>query len=166
MLEALIKVDWQGMLVPTTSVAEIVIRGTMIYFAILLLLRIVFKRASSGLAATDVLVIVLIADAAQNGMSADYKSVTEGVVLVATIIMWSYALDWLSYHVPAFQRLLEPQPLLLVEDGRIDRRNLRRELITHDELMAALRAEGLSELAQVLEARMETDGTISIIKRE
>jgi len=72
--------------------------------ALFLLLRLVLKRQSGNMGVTDLLVIVLIADAAQNAMASDYKSVPDGLLLVSTIVFWSYALDWLSYHFPRFGR--------------------------------------------------------------
>src|SRR5215207_10900140 len=94
-------VAWRDLVVPTHSVAEMVVRGTIMYLALFVLLRVILKRQSSGLGVTDLLVVVLIADAAQNGMAKEYRSVTEGVVLVATIIGWDYALG---------HRLIKPHP--------------------------------------------------------
>jgi uncharacterized membrane protein YcaP (DUF421 family) len=111
-------------------------------------------------------VVVLIADAAQNAMANEYKSVPEGIVLVATIIFWNFALDWLGYRVPWIQRIIHPPPLLLIEDGRLMRRNMRRELITIDELMSQLRENGVASPAEVKRAHMEGDGTISVIRHE
>jgi uncharacterized membrane protein YcaP (DUF421 family) len=112
MSSVLFNVGWRELVVPTHSVAEIVVRGTIMYIA-LFVLRVILKRQSGALGVTDLLVVVLIADAAQNGMAKEYRSVTEGVVLVATIIGWDYALDWLGYRIPAFQRLVRPAPLAL-----------------------------------------------------
>ncbi len=165
-MDALLKLDWEQMLWPSTSLLEVAVRGTVTYLAIFTLLRLVLKRQASGFAMTDVLVIVLIADAAQNGMAGEYRSITEGIVLVATIVGWSYALDWLGYKVPAFERLLQHPPLQLVESGRMLRANMRKELITYDDLLQALREEGISELKDVEAAYMEADGRISVIKRE
>jgi uncharacterized membrane protein YcaP (DUF421 family) len=143
-----------------------VVRGTIMYLVLFALLRFVLKRQSGGLGITDVLVIVLIADAAQNGMASEYRSVTEGIMLVATIIFWSYALDWLGYHFPPFQHLLRPPPLLLVKNGKMLRRNMRQELVTPDELMTQLREEGIKDLGDVHRAFMEADGSISVIKAD
>ena len=82
----------------------------------------------------DILVLVIIADAAQNGMSGEYKSVTEGAILVATIVAWNLLTDWLTYRVPRLQKVLEPPPLLLIDNGRLLRRNLRLEFVSEDEL--------------------------------
>jgi uncharacterized membrane protein YcaP (DUF421 family) len=112
----------------------------------------------------DLLLIVLIADAAQNAMASDYKSVPEGLVLCGTLIGWNYLLDWLAFRSPTLRRWLEPAPLALVRHGRIQRKNLRQELITEEELRSHLREQGVSDLQQVEIAYMEPDGMISVIK--
>jgi len=84
--------DWRQMFVPSVSPLELVIRGSIMYLAILAAMRI-FRRQAGSLNTADLLVVVLVADAAQNGMSSDYKSVTDGLVLVGTIYAWNYLLD-------------------------------------------------------------------------
>jgi uncharacterized membrane protein YcaP (DUF421 family) len=96
-------------------------------------------------------------------MADDYSSIADGILLVATIVFWSYTLDWLGYRFPVIERFTMPPPLLLVEDGRIIWRNMRKEMITEDELMNQIRKQGLEELAEVKKAFMEGDGHISII---
>lgn len=91
-------IDWNALFALSTPPVEIVLRGTLTYLMLFFLLRIVLKRQSGTVGITDLLVVVLIADAAQNAMAADYTSITDGFLLVATIIFWSYAIDWLGYH--------------------------------------------------------------------
>ncbi|MBB6096621.1 uncharacterized membrane protein YcaP (DUF421 family) [Deinobacterium chartae] len=158
-------VDWAKVLLPSTPLLEIIVRGSVTYLALFVLLRMVLKRESTDLSVTDLLVVVLIADAAQNGMAGGAKSVTDSVVLVAVILFWSYLLDWLGYHFPRFQRWVRPPPLPLVRDGRMLLRNMRRELITEDELMSQLRQQGIESLEAVRLACMEGDGRISVITR-
>src|ERR1700749_2698388 len=98
-MEALLRIDWNSVFVPTVSLLEIVLRGTLVYLLLFFLMR-VLRREAGALGISDLLVVVLIADAAQNAMSSDYKSITEGAVLVGTIIFWDYSLDWLGYKVP------------------------------------------------------------------
>jgi uncharacterized membrane protein YcaP (DUF421 family) len=86
-------VDWGAVFRPETPLVEVVVRGTVMYLALFVLLRVVLKRQSAGMGMTDLLVVVLIADAAQNGMSGGYSSLPDGLVLVATILAWAYALD-------------------------------------------------------------------------
>ncbi len=158
-------VDWSAVFVPDTPLLEIFVRGTVVYLALFTLLRVVLKRQSSGVSVTDVLVLVLIADAAQNAMAADYKSVPNGVLLVGTIIFWSYCIDLACYHSPRFDRLINPDALELVRDGRLLRHNMRHELITARDLMSQLREMGAHDLADVKSARMEADGRLSVLKR-
>src|SRR6476659_2055638 len=127
---------WRDAFAPDTPLLEIFLRGSVMYLALFGLLRGVLNRQSGAVGVTDLLVVVLIADAAQNAMAHDYKSVPDGVLLVAVIIGWSYLLDWLGHTYPAFGRLIHPPPLLLVEDGRMHRRNMRAELLTPEELMS------------------------------
>ena len=98
-------------------------------------------------------------------MSSEYKSITEGIVLVMTIVFWDYFVDWLGYRFPSIQRLIRPAPLPLVENGRVNRRNMRQEMITDDELMGQLREQGVESIAEVKKCYLEGDGHISVIKR-
>lgn len=158
-----VQLDWQAILQPDTPLLEIFIRGTLIYLGLLFLLRLVGKRETSSLNRSDLLVLLLVADAVQNGMADDYRSVTDGLLLVGTIILWTYLVDWLEYHVPAFQRLVQPAPVMLVENGHMNLRSMRRELVSRSELMDALRQAGYEELDQVKHVVMESNGNLSII---
>jgi uncharacterized membrane protein YcaP (DUF421 family) len=164
-VSSLLQIDWNSVFVPTVSVAEIVLRGTLVYLLLFFVLR-VLRREAGALGISDLLVVVLIADAAQNAMSSEYKSVTEGAVLVGTIIAWDYSLDWLGFRFPAFGRLLRPAPLPLVKDGRALRQNLRKEMISMDELMSQLREQGVEHLSEVKKCYLEGDGHVSVIKNE
>lgn len=161
-MNKLFDLDWQTILVPSMPLLEILLRGTIVYLALFMFMR-VLRRESGGLGVADVLVVVLIADAAQNAMGKDYQSITEGLILVATIVFWDYTIDWLSYRFPRFRRLVCPPALLLVEDGRLIRQNMRREMVTEDELLSHLRQQGLEEISKVRKAYLEGDGHISVI---
>jgi len=156
-------IDWAQIFKPDLPLLEIILRGSVVYLALFCLLRLVLRRESGTLGMTDLLVIVLIADAAQNAMAGNYTSVPDGLLLVATIIFWSFALDWLGYHIPIVGRFVHPPPLLLVRNGTLLKRNMRRELITEEELMGSLRQQGIADLASVKTAFMESDGHISAI---
>jgi uncharacterized membrane protein YcaP (DUF421 family) len=164
-MKTLVHLDWQAIFIPTGSVAEITLRDTLVYVFLFCCLRFL-PRETGVIGISDLLVMVLIADAAQNAMSSDYKSVTDGAILVATIIGWNYLLDWAGYRLPWFQRFLRPALALLVKDGRLLRRNLQRELITEAQLMSQLRQHGVDNVAQVQKAYIEGDGRISVIAGE
>jgi len=156
-------VDWHSVLMPDTSILEIVARGSIMYLSLFLLLRFVLRRETGALGITDILLIVLLADAAQNGMAGDYHSVTDGLVLVATLVGWSMLLDWLSYRYPFFRKLIRPPRVMLVRNGRIIRGALDQEKISEDELMGEIRGHGVEDIREVKRAYIESDGMISVI---
>ncbi|HKS38993.1 MAG TPA: DUF421 domain-containing protein, partial [Blastocatellia bacterium] len=117
-MNALLEIDWKSVFIPSGHLAEIFLRGTIIYLFLFFLLRIL-RREAGAIGISDLLVVVLIADASQNAMAGEYKSITEGVALIATIVFWDYFLDWLGYRFPKIRRLLQPAPLLLVKDGQM-----------------------------------------------
>lgn len=158
-------VDWVQLFSLQTPPLEIIVRGTVMYLALFAMLRVVLKRESGTTGVTDLLVIVLIADAAQNGMAGQYTTITDGVLLVAVIIGWSFVLNVVAYYVPAAARVIRPRPLPLVRDGHILARSLRRELLTEDELRGLLREQGVDNLSRIREARMEADGQVSVTLR-
>jgi len=160
------KIDWNSIFVPDTPFLEIIVRGSVMYLALTILLRIVLKRQTGTLGMTDLLLITLLADASQNAMAGEYRSLPDGIVLVATIIFWNYFFDWLTVKSEWFERLIEPPPLPLVKRGKLLRRNMRRELITEAELRGKLREQGVDDLSKVKLANIESDGQISLIQYE
>ena len=159
-------INWEKVFMPDIPILEIVVRGSVTYLALFTLLRVILRRESGNLGITDMLVVVLIADASQNAMSGTYNSVADGVVLVAVIIGWSYLLNWLSFHFKFFERLTTPKRLPIIGQGKMLKRNMRKELITDEELMTEIRKAGLTNVEQVKEAFMESDGSISIIEKD
>jgi len=158
-------VNWGDLFALTMSPLELIVRGTAMYLFLFLLFRVVIRRRVGTVGMADLLVLVIIADASQNAMAGEYKTVTEGAILVGTIIFWNVFIDWVSYRFPALRPWLEPPPLLLVRDGRILYRNLRHELVTEEELRSKLREQGVENLVEVRKAYMESDGGVSVIKR-
>ena len=152
-MEKLFLIEWADLLIPTHSLAEIVLRGTVMYLALFLILRFLMLRQTSTIGIADILVIVVIADAAQNGFAKEYKSITEGVLLVLTIVFWDILLNWLSYRFKGFEYLLAPAPLVLIESGRMNRRNMRQELITEEEVRCASKASLISLMSRKLVLR-------------
>ncbi|MBC7798292.1 MAG: DUF421 domain-containing protein [Pyrinomonadaceae bacterium] len=158
-------IDWGEMFVPETSLLEIIIRGSILYLVLFAFLRLA-RREAGAISITDILVIVLIADASQNGMAGDYKSITEGIVLVVTIFFWNKLLSILEFKFKFAERILRPPKLLLIKDGKLIRRNLRQEMITNAELMSEVRQQGIEKIEEIEKAYLEGDGNISFIKKE
>jgi uncharacterized membrane protein YcaP (DUF421 family) len=159
-------VDWEALFVPSLPLFEIFIRGTVTYLGVFTLLRVVLKRESGSLGISDVLVVVLLAEAAHRALAGEYTSITEGLILVAVILGWDFLLDVAGYHVPFMRRFVHPAPTKLIDNGKLLKRNLRKEYITLEELMGYLRTNGVDEISHVKEAHIEGDGDISVVLKD
>lgn len=157
-------IDWPHLLGFTVSPIELFIRGTLTFMVLFILFRFVVHRDVGALGVTDLLVLVIIADAAQNAMAGEYRSLPDGAVLIGTIIGWNFLLNYLSFHFDAVRRFTLPRPLCLVRDGKKLSRNLRRELIADEELHEMLREHEILDLAQVRRAYLEPDGQLTVIR--
>jgi uncharacterized membrane protein YcaP (DUF421 family) len=165
-MESLLSLDWSELFGLSVPLSEILVRGTVMYWFLFLVFRFVVRRDIGAVGIADMLVLVIVADAAQNAMAGEYTSITDGMVLVSTLIAWNVFLDWLSFRFSWLRRLAEPGPLMLIRNGRMLKRNMRIEFITEEELRSKLREEGVESLEQVKSAYMESDGQISIIQKK
>lgn len=156
--------DWHELFGLTVNPLELLVRGSVIYWFLFGVFRFVLRREVGAIGVADVLLVVLVADAAQNAMAGEYRSITDGIVLVSTIVGWNYLIDWAAFHSKAVASALEPAPLLLIRFGRIVHRNRRRELISVDDLMSKLRSHGIEDISQVKAAFLESDGEVSVIR--
>lgn len=159
-------IDWNSVFLPSLGIAAIIVRGTLMYLGLFIILRFMARRQAGHFGPADLLVIVLIADAAQNGLGKEYQSVTEGLVLVMTIVAWEYFIDWLTYRFPALRPFLRPPSLTLIKDGRIVKEARRSEMLSMDEIASQLRQQQVEDIAQVKLAKLEGDGRLSVLKRE
>ena len=158
----MLELDWQRLFGIGMSLPELVARGTLMYWFLFLMFRFVMRREAGQVGIADLLIVVIIADASQNALSGEYRSITEGVILVGTLVFWNVLTDWLAFRSRAFARFAEPRPLLLVRRGRLLEGNMRREMLTKDELLSKLREQGIERLEEVRWAFMESDGQISV----
>lgn len=147
-------------------VLEIVLRGTLVYWLLFSIFRFVLRRDVGAVGIADILLLVIVADAAQNAMAGGYKTFTEGAILVCTIVGWNWLLDVLSWRFAVVRRFAAPSQITLVRNGVLQLRNMRREYITREEVEEKLREQGILKLADVKIAFLEGDGQISVIKRE
>lgn len=159
-------INWSEMFSFTVSPFELMIRGTLIYLLLFCLFRFIVRRDTGSLSVQDVLVLVIIADAAQNGMSTEYKSVLDAFVLIGTIVGWDALLNYLSFRFKPMRRIVFPHPICMVKDGVKQKSNLRRQLITDEELYQMLRQHEIEDLAEVRRAYLEPDGQITVLKNE
>lgn len=158
-------IDW-GTAFSPVSPLDMVLRGTVVYLALFVLLRVFVRREAGSTGMTDLLFLVLLADAAQNAMAGEYTSITDGLILVGTIVGWSVAIDAAAYRWPAVARVVRPRSKMLIRDGRLVPGSLRRELLTRGELMGELRLHGVERVSDVARAWMEHNGQVSVIRKE
>ncbi len=145
------------------SPLEIVIRGSAIYWFLFLVFRFLLRRDVASLGIADVLLLVIVADASQNAMAGDYQTISEGLILLSTIFGWNMLLDWLAYRYKWAMKFTTPSTLPLIRHGKFIQKNLRKEMLTPDEVMSKLREQGVIHLRNVRHAYMESDGHISVV---
>jgi uncharacterized membrane protein YcaP (DUF421 family) len=158
--------DWSEIFGVTVSPLELIVRGSAMYLFLFLIFRVVVRRRVGAVGMADILILVIVADAAQNGMSGEYRTVTEAFILVGTLVGWNMLIDWLTFRFPRLQRVLEPPPLLLIDNGRVLWRHLRHEFMSEGELKTKLREHGVTDPREVQKAYMEPDGQITVLKKK
>jgi uncharacterized membrane protein YcaP (DUF421 family) len=154
--------EWGELLGFPTSPVEVVVRATLIYLAVITLMRIVGRRESGALTLNDLLVVILIGEVAGGVMVQEEFSIPEVILLVATLLAWSVFFDFLAYRFPRLGRVLKSTPKPLVEDGELVQRTLRRELISDAELGSQLRLHGVTDMRKVRRAYLEPNGMLSV----
>jgi uncharacterized membrane protein YcaP (DUF421 family) len=157
--------DWVGLFEPH-HVPENVIRASAIFLLLFALLRILPNRKTGSVGPADLLVLVLLATVVNGALNRDVSSLTDALVMVTTLVTWSFIIDILGDRVPFLRRLLHSEPVEVIRDGAILVRNLRREFMTEDELRAQLRLQGVENERLVAHAYIEHDGRVSVIRKD
>jgi uncharacterized membrane protein YcaP (DUF421 family) len=155
-------VHWDKLFIFTVSPLELFIRGTVIYLLVLIMMR-VFRREPGTVGIADLLLLVLIADASQNAMAAQYESVLDGLILVLTLVFWNYFLDWLTVQWPPLERFTYPAAVPFVRNGKMNEANMRRQFITREQLLSMIREHGIDDISKVKSAALEGSGHMSVI---
>ncbi|MCA0392734.1 MAG: DUF421 domain-containing protein [Proteobacteria bacterium] len=144
---------------------EFILRALMVYFVLMLMIRLSGKRSMGQFTSFDILLVVLLGNAVQNALLGEDASVGGGMLLAATLIVLNWVVGWLSARSPRVERWVEGVPVLLARDGNVYRDVLRRELISHEDFQKAMRESGCLELDNIRLAVLETNGQISIVQR-
>lgn len=148
-----------------TPLWEIALRATAVYCAVFLLLRIAPKRMFGEFSLADMLTLIIIGSMAKTGIVGDSKSIVEIVLLIAIVLIWDYIFNLLEYEFPFLRSVLRGRQTALIQGGRLMRGNMRREMITEDEIIASLHEKNVRDVSSVRFAYLEADGNISIIKK-
>lgn len=155
--------DWQSIFMPEMPLFETFARAAILYFFILLVLRFLPRRTTGELGAMDLVFILLITESASHALG-DFTTLGDGLVMLTVFILINYIVNQLTYRTVFFRKLFEQSPLPVVQNGKLLYRNMRKELLTKDELMAGLRENGIEDISQVKKAFVEGEGQLSFIK--
>lgn len=142
---------------------DLVVRAAVAFFVIFLVTRVVGRRELSTMEPFDLILLIVTGDLVQQGVTQSDYSITGAITVIATITLLTVALSYLSFKVPRLRPVLDGEPLVLVQDGAPIERNLRRERITIDEILAEARLQQIAALSDVRFAVLETNGAISFI---
>lgn len=145
---------------------EFVLRALVVYVVLLTLLRLSGKRTLGEFTAFDFLVIVLLGEAAQNVMVGGDKSLFGGLIVAATVVAANYAVGFISTRSERFDQLIEGDPVIIIRDGQLLERQLKRNNLPIRDVDEAMRGENIDDIAEVRLAVLETSGKISFIKRD
>jgi uncharacterized membrane protein YcaP (DUF421 family) len=145
---------------------DLVLRSIVVFFLVFLITRVVGRRELGQLEPFDLILLVVLGDLVQQGVTQSDNSLTGIVLVIGTICVLVVLTSYLEYRVPRLRPLLGGEPIVLVEDGRIIERNLRRQRITVEEVAAQARLQQLMSLSDVRFAVLETSGDISFIPKK
>lgn len=157
---------WHNMFALSLSISEKIFRSTLVYFALMIGLRLSGKRELAQLNPFDLIVLLTLSNTVQNAIIGDDNTVTGGLLGAAALLAINYAVVRIVYASPWLQRLIGGAPDVLILHGKIRRHNLERELITPEELHAAAHRQGIASLAEVEKCVLEPTGTLSFIPRK
>jgi uncharacterized membrane protein YcaP (DUF421 family) len=143
---------------------DIVVRGVVLYVFVVFLLRVIGRRELSSLSAIDLVLLIVLGDAIQQGLTQDDYSVTGALIAVSTIALMQLGSSYLSFRSSRMRTVLEGDPMVVVQDGKPVARNLRRLRMTTDELAEEARGQGIASLDEVRWAIAEASGTVSFIQ--
>lgn len=144
---------------------EFVVRGVVVYLFLLVFLRLTGKRQTGQYAPFDLVLLLILSNAVQNSMNAGDNSLVGGLISAATLMACHVALAHLTFRMPRLARLVDGRPQVLVRGGQLDTGLMRQELLTPDDVAAALRAGGCLHVHEVERATIETNGTITVVLR-
>jgi uncharacterized membrane protein YcaP (DUF421 family) len=145
---------------------DLVLRTIAVFFFVMLLMRVIGRRELASLEPFDLMLLIILGDALQQGLTQDDYSVTGAILVVGTFAVLQVSVSWLGYRFPKVRPVLEGEPLIVVQDGKPIEKNLKRERLTISELAQAARMQQIAHLADVKWAVLETNGQITFIEKD
>jgi uncharacterized membrane protein YcaP (DUF421 family) len=144
---------------------DIALRAVFLYAFVVFLIRVMGRRELSSLSPIDLVLLIVLGDAIQQGLTQDDYSVTGAVIAVSTIAAAQVLISYVSFRSRRARHVLEGEPIVIVQGGRLIERNLKRERLTEDEVAEAMRKQQIATVDNVAWGILESDGTISFIPK-
>jgi uncharacterized membrane protein YcaP (DUF421 family) len=145
---------------------DLTIRAVVLFFFIYLITRVIGRRELSSLEPFDLILLIVIGDAIQQGLTQDDYSVTGALIVIGTFAILQILVSYLSFRFPRLRPALDGEPIVVVQDGKAIEKNMKRERITLEEVLVEARQQQVASLDQIAWAVLETSGRISIIPKQ
>jgi uncharacterized membrane protein YcaP (DUF421 family) len=145
---------------------DLAIRAVALFSFVYLLTRIIGRRELSSMEPFDLILLIVIGDAIQQGLTQDDYSVTGALIVIGTFAVLQILISYLSYRFPRLRPALDGEPMVVVQDGKAIEKNMKRERITVDEVMVEARLQQVASIDQIAWAVLETSGKISVIPKQ
>jgi uncharacterized membrane protein YcaP (DUF421 family) len=145
---------------------DIALRAIVLYAFVVLVTRVVGRRELSSLSAFDLVLLIVLGDAVQQGLTQDDYSVTGALIAVSTIASLQVFTSYVSFRSGRARKVLEGLPIVVIEDGKLIERNLRRERMTPGEVAEEMRLQQIASFDEVQWAILETNGSLSFVKKQ
>ncbi len=149
-----------------SDILDVVLRTATVYLVIVFGLLLLGKKELSQISVTDLVFILLISNAVQNAMVGDNTTLGGGLVAAGVLFLLNFTFRRLNYSSKTLRKVIQGEPVLLIYEGNLNERNLKKESITEEELMAALREHGVDRIEEVKLAMLEIDGNISVVSKD
>ena len=145
---------------------DIAIRSAVIFFFIYVLMRIIGRRELSSLEPFDLILLVVLGDSVQQAVTQDDYSVTGAFIVVSTIALLQVFVSYLNFKVPRLRSVIDGEPIVIIQDGKVIEGNARRERLTLDDIAEAARLQQIASLEDVQWAVLETSGELSFVEKQ
>ena len=144
---------------------DIVFRALFVFVLLYIIMRVIGRRELSSLEPFDLILLVVLGDLVQQGVTQDDYSVTGILLAIGTIALLQLGVSFVNFRFPRLRPLLDGEPIIVVQNGEPIERNMRRERVTLDDIASAARQQSIARIADIQWAVLETNGTLSFIKK-
>ena len=143
---------------------DIVLRTAAVFAFLLVLTRVIGRRELSSLEPFDLILLIVLGDAVQQGLTQDDYSLTGAFLVIGTFAILQVFVSWIGYRFPSTRPVLEGEPIIIIQDGELIERNLKRDRLTRQEIAEEARNQQIAHISEVRWGVLETNGKISFIK--